>query len=226
MPTSPRDKYGPARRHPSRVALISRTSDQSGPSTKEPAFIRSTWGVGWQTPALMLSSYVLGRKFSIGRYHKMIDSDTLCVALGIAITHLLLFRYLDGKEADGPNEVAPQSYISTASNILSNVFGVFLRAALAVAFIQHLWHLLRIQTMKVSTIELLFSIRSNPFVLLRLAALRAAPLLFVLSILMWVSQIVTSFPPGAITVITVQRISSREVVVPTFNASFVSYKLC
>ena len=42
------------------------------------------------------------------------------LALAIAIAHLLLFRYLDGKEADGPNEVAPQSYISTASNILAN----------------------------------------------------------------------------------------------------------
>ncbi|KAG0651198.1 hypothetical protein D0Z07_2001 [Hyphodiscus hymeniophilus] len=154
------------------------------------------------------------------------DAVLLCaccfVAFAIAVLHLVLFRYLDGKEADGPNEVAPQSYISTASNILSNVFGFFLRAALAVAFIQYLWHLLRIQTMRVSTIELLFSIRSNPLILFRPAALRATPLLFALSIIMWASQIVTSFPPGAITVITTQKTSFGMVVVPSFNASFVS----
>jgi hypothetical protein len=91
-----------------------------------------------------------------------------------------------------------------------------------VAFVQYLWYLLRVTTMKVSTIELLFSIRSNPFILLRPAALRATPLLFALSIVMWASQIVTSFPPGAITVVTAQRTSFGMVIVPTFNASFVS----
>ena len=192
----------PAQRSPSDPSLISRPSNSSGPSTKEPAFITSAWRIGWQTPTLMLVSYVL--------------------ALAIAIAHLLLFRYLDGREADGPHEVAPQSYISTASNILANTFGFFLRAALAVAFVQYLWHLLRATTMKVSTIELLFSIRSNPFVLLRPAALHATPALFALSIVMWASQIVTSFPPGAITVVTTQKTTFGMVTVPTFNASFVS----
>lgn len=148
---------------------------------------------------------------------------SIVAALAIAIAHLLLFRYLDGKEADGPHEVASQSYISTASNILANTFGFALRSALAVAFVQYLWHLLRITTMKVSTIELLFSIRSNPFILLRPAALRATPVLFALSVVMWASQIVTSFPPGAITVTSLQRTSFGTVVVPTFNASFVSW---
>jgi hypothetical protein len=146
---------------------------------------------------------------------------SLVIALTTAITHLLLFRYLDGKPADSPQEVAPQSYISTASNILANMFGFFLRAALGVAFVQYLWRLLRVETMKVSTIELLFSIRSNPFVLLKPAALKATPLLFVLSVLIWVSQILTSFPPGAITVAATQKISNSLVSIPTFNASFV-----
>ena len=168
----------------------------------------------------MLSSYVLGTKYLKETLLSVLTS--VIVALAIAVTHLLLFRYLDGKEADGPHEVAPQSYISTASNILANTFGFFLRSALAVAFVQYLWHLLRATTMKVSTIELLFSIRSNPFILLRPAALRATPLLFGLSIIMWASQIVTSFPPGAITITTTQNTSFGMVVVPTFNASFVS----
>lgn len=209
----------PAQQSPSEPSLVSRTSDKSRPSNKEPALITSAWGIGWQTPTLMLSSYVLGKK-NLKPHFSVLTS--VIVALSVAVAHLLLFRYLDGKEADGPHEIAPQSYISTASNILANTFGFFLRASLAVAFVQYLWHLLRVTTMKVSTIELLFSIRSNPFVLLRPAALRATPLLFGLSMIMWASQIVTSFPPGAITITTSQKTSFGMMVVPTFNASFVS----
>lgn len=54
----------PARRSPSDPSLLSRTSDKSGPSTTEPAFIKSTWRIGWQTPTLMLACYFLGMKNS------------------------------------------------------------------------------------------------------------------------------------------------------------------
>jgi hypothetical protein len=53
----------PARRSPNEPSPVSRTSDKSGPSTEEPALITSKWGIGWQTPTLMLSSYVLGTNF-------------------------------------------------------------------------------------------------------------------------------------------------------------------
>jgi hypothetical protein len=76
--------------------------------------------------------------------------------------------------------------------------------------------------MKVSTIELLFTVRTNFFMIFRVAAMRAAPTLCALAILMWGMQVATSFPPGAITVTTAGRITYREVTVPTFNASFVS----
>ena len=143
-------------------------------------------------------------------------------ATTIAVAHLVIFEFLDGKEADGINMFFPQTYVSTTSNILANVFGFSLRAALAVAFVQYLWYLLRLNTMKVSTIELLFSIRSNVLTFFRPAALRATPLLFALALFMWLSQIVTSLPPGALTVISIQRVSYKNVEVPTFNASFVS----
>jgi hypothetical protein len=76
--------------------------------------------------------------------------------------------------------------------------------------------------MKVSTIELLFNIRTNLLVLLRPAALKATPILFALAILMWSSQVVISFPPGALTIESTQRVSFNEINVSTFNASFVS----
>jgi hypothetical protein len=143
-------------------------------------------------------------------------------AIAIALTHLILFKVIDGKPADGPKRVAPQSYVTTASNIMANTFGFVLRAGLSVAFAQYLWHLFRVQTMKVSTIELLFVIRSNPFQIFRISTLAASPTLCLLAVFMWALQVVVSFPPGAISVITVQRASFEPLTVPTLNASFVS----
>lgn len=76
--------------------------------------------------------------------------------------------------------------------------------------------------MKVSTIELLYSIRTNFFMLFMPVVLKATPLLSLLAIVMWASQVVTSFPPGSITVTTAQMETYEQVVVPSFNASFVS----
>ncbi|KAM0160761.1 hypothetical protein ACHAPG_002825 [Botrytis cinerea] len=160
----------------------------------------SRWGIGWETPTLMAIFYFL--------------------ALAMAFVHLFLFRYIDGKKADGPDRVAPQTYISTASNILANAFSFFLKSALTIAFVQHLWHLMRVQTMKISTIETLFGIKSNPLQIVTSAAIRSTPALCVISIIMSGMAIAASFPPGAINVISTQIISYQVVPVPTFNASF------
>ena len=176
---------------------------------------------GWKTPFLMMACYFIGIECSkkVGYI-----SLTCVLAFMIAIAHLLLFRYIDGKEADGPDRVAPQSYITTASNILANLFGFALRAALAIAFAQYLWHLFRVSTMKVSTIELLFTIRTNLFLLLRPAVIHASPVLFALAALMWASQVVTSFPPGALTVIASQKTTYAMRSVPTYDAAYVSFQ--
>ncbi|CZT09487.1 uncharacterized protein RAG0_14244 [Rhynchosporium agropyri] len=181
-------------------SIVSRNSGSTGPSNKEPALIISKWTIGWQTPTLMIGSFAF--------------------ALATAIIHLLLFQYLDGREANGPNSIAPQAYIATASNVLANAFGFSLRASLAVAFCQYLWLLFRAQTMKVSTIELLYSIRTNPFQLFQIAVLRATPTLCVMASIIWLSQIASSFPPGAITIKTAKRVGFQTVSVPSYNASY------
>ncbi|KAH6711443.1 hypothetical protein BKA61DRAFT_676647 [Leptodontidium sp. MPI-SDFR-AT-0119] len=181
-------------------SLLSSNTGSLGPASKEPALITSKWTIGWETPTLMIASYAF--------------------ALALAIAHLILFMYLDGKEADGPDRIAPQAYVTTASNILANAFGFSLRASLAIAFVQHLWHLLRVTSMKVSTIEALFCVRANPFLLFKAAVIRATPLLCGLASIMWASQLVTSFPPGAISVASSQTLSFVDIQVPFFNASF------
>ncbi len=144
------------------------------------------------------------------------------LATVVAFTHLIFFNYINGKEADGQARIAPQSYVTTLSNFLANTFGFLLRASLGVAFAQHLWYILRVSALEVSTIEELFNLRSNPLLQFKPSALRATPLLCALAAVMWVSQFVTSFPPGAITVTSVQQTSFELTDVPWFDASYVS----
>ncbi|KAF7888207.1 uncharacterized protein EAF02_002748 [Botrytis sinoallii] len=162
---------------------------------KTPNSVLSKWGIGRETPTIIISCYLL--------------------ALATAFLHLFLFIYISGKAADGEDRVAPQTYISTASNILANAFSFFLKTALGTSFVQYLWRLLRVQSMKISTIDTLFGLKSNPFQMLTGAAIRAAPVLSVLSIMMASMTVAVSFPPGAINVITIQRTSYNSVVVPT-----------
>jgi len=116
----------------------------------------------------------------------------------------------------------PQAFVTTISNILANAFGFTLRASLAVAFVQHLWYLFRVQSMKVSTIELIYTIRTNFFMLFAPVVIKATPLLTLLALIMWVSQVVTSFPPGAINVETAVKEHYEILSVPSFDLSFVS----
>jgi len=129
---------------------------------------------------------------------------------------------MNGQQASGPNAILPQAFVTTISNILANAFGFSLRASLAVAFVQHLWHLFRIQAMKVSTIELIFALRTNFFVLFAPVVMKATPVLTLLALVMWMSQIVTSFPPGALNVEIAVREIYTQLRVPTYDAAFVS----
>lgn len=107
----------------------------------------------------------------------------------------------------------------TTSNILANVFALSLNTALAYAFCQHLWWILRRSHLKISTIEVLFSLRLNPLLLRHGEAIAAAPLLFLIAILIWAVRIAVSFPPGALTIITADQTTYSLVQVPGFDNS-------
>jgi len=109
-----------------------------------------------------------------------------------------MFMFLDNK----PVSSYRQPYVTTASTILASIFGLSLQVALGTAFTQRLWSILRQSAYKLRIIENLFTMRSNPYLALRKAVLRSAPLLSLFTILLWSLQIVTNFPPGALTVVT------------------------
>jgi hypothetical protein len=130
--------------------------------------------------------------------------------------------HIDRKPAEGPNRIAPQSYIITTSNILATAFSASLRGALALAFAQYLWHILRLSALRVSAIETLFSIRANPLLLMSPSAVKASPVLLAMAVLMWCLPILVAFPPGALTVTVVVEKSFEMVQVYSFEPSFVS----
>lgn len=142
-------------------------------------------------------------------------------ALLLAFTHLGLSLYLDGQSADGKHRAAPQSYVSTASVILANGFGLSLNASLAVAFTQYLWYILRTSTLKVATIDSFFGLRANILMLFDRLVIAKGPILVAIALLIWAIQIVVSFPPGSLTVRSTTMTLDQTMKIPTFNASFV-----
>ncbi|KAH9223311.1 hypothetical protein DL95DRAFT_454082 [Leptodontidium sp. 2 PMI_412] len=171
------------------------------PKNKHEQVTFSRWGIGWRTPAFIITCYLF--------------------AFVLAALHLVLFRYLDELPAEGPDRKIQQSYVTTASNILATGFQVFLQASLGCSFVQYLWYLLRARTLRVAAIENLFVLRSQIFFLFRMSNLRTAPVLVFLAGFIWALYIVTSFPPGALTVEPANFTKVVPMVVPTFNASFI-----
>jgi heme/copper-type cytochrome/quinol oxidase subunit 4 len=181
------------------------------------------WRIGWRIPTLMASCYVLGMYKAL--FYKFVHASNICsTALLLATLHLVVFLYLNGKAAEGPNRVAPQSYVTTASTVQANAFAYSLTASLATTFAQYLWYKLRVSTLKVSTIESLFCMRSNPIILFKPSVLLSAPILFCLVLLIWSINLVTSFTVGSLTIEPSNYTSTVKGIVPTFNASFVSMR--
>jgi len=134
--------------------------------------------------------------------------------------HLVVFIVLNDKQADGPNSIS-QSYVATLSHFLGLLFRSCLCGALIIAFTQYLWRLLRIKTVKISSIERLFNITQNPFSLAHPAVVKTAPTLFILVLFTWILPVAITFPPGALTVVSKPVWSIYDTTVPTYNASFI-----
>lgn len=134
-----------------------------------------------------------------------------------AIAHYALFRNLDGTKTESIH----QSLVTSFSNLLANAFKTFVCGALSVAFAQYLWQILRTCTLQVSQIEMLFGIRSNPFLLSHPSVIRATPVLFMAATLSWLISVAIIYPPGALTVSSAPFTAKREIRVPYFDPSFI-----
>ena len=133
---------------------------------------------------------------------------------------MIMFLALRGKPTGGPTGI-PQSYVTTASNILSSLFAMTLNAAMAVAFTQHLWLIFREKPLKVTTIETLYKSRSDLLSFIALDSYRQAPFLILIAAFGWTTNVAVSFVPGALTVQTAFPNSVENITVPTFDPYYV-----
>lgn len=131
---------------------------------------------------------------------------------------------LTGTPTDGPESRLPQTYEKTISVILSNTFTLMIQFCLGLSFTQYLWYILRRQPLATSTIEHIFTLRSNPLSLFDQTVFRRARPLVMIAVIYWSVSIAMSFPPGALTVVSsLKEILVLNAEVPTFNASDVSW---
>lgn len=138
------------------------------------------------------------------------------LALVIALMHLTMFLILDGKQTDAEGSLR-QTHVAAISTLFVTLFGLTLAISLGVAFTQYLWHLLRTKPMTVGTIETLFTMRANPFLLFRWSGWAAAPLACTMATVAFLLAVVKIFPPGALTVESRLLENVSDAVLPTLK---------
>lgn len=157
------------------------------------------WGIGWKTTLILCGSFSLGTdKYSPcswidGRYWH------LPAALALAVTHALVFHYLDGKLENDPN-IPSQTHVTAASTIVANIIGFCIRICLAAAFTQYFWHLVRASPMRLETLEFLYTMRGSPTSFFSMTVLQKGWLLAIITMVLWAVPIAMSFPSSSMTV--------------------------
>jgi hypothetical protein len=129
-----------------------------------------------------------------------------------AIGHYSFFSYLDGTTTD--HRKLYQSYVTTISLLLVTAFKSFIIAAVGLSFAQHLWRVLRGQSLSLGRIEQLFCIRNNPLELFRLRAALQAPVLFSMAVFVWLVPLAAIYPPAALTVSGQTYIRKQDFDIP------------
>lgn len=121
-------------------------------------------------------------------------------ALLLAIGHFIFFRFLDGSSAE--HRQLEQSEVTAISLLITTAFKACIVTSVSISFAQHLWHLVRVKSLRITRIEQLFCIRSNPLELARLKAVLEAPLLFLMAVMIWLIPIAIIYPPSALIVVS------------------------
>jgi hypothetical protein len=128
-----------------------------------------------------------------------------------------MMRYLDGKPADDKRYLA-QRYVTSMSLLIVAAFKASLCSALAIAFTQRMWKILRNEALRVSSIESLHGVRFNLFLLGKWRVFYATPLLYLKAIIMLLLAIAILFPPSALTLVNHQFEEENVRLVPTYKA--------
>ncbi|KAM5527875.1 hypothetical protein FOXYSP1_19749 [Fusarium oxysporum f. sp. phaseoli] len=162
----------------------------------EPRKDTSKWCTGWVTPTLIALFYIAGLVSAAGHY--------------------FFFRYLNEREAD----ISSQSWVSNISIAFVRVFSISLGSTLGIAYTQLLWRRLRGTPLKVSTIDSLFQISSNPLKLLDTSGITKAPILWLTAAFLPCVPIATIFPPGALIIYQPAITANSSMSVPWYDFDY------
>jgi len=89
-----------------------------------------------------------------------------------------------------------------------------------VSFTQYMWRIFRTQSTKISTVEKLYQLPHNFFLLFCIKSLAKAPALFLLALSTWLVPIATIYPPGALTIASTPFSSNEQMVVPSYDPNY------
>lgn len=181
---------GPTR--PLNSARICNKPDDAQPSLRKSKHRQTTF---WKTVGTILRFFLIGQS----RLSHTHDPTDVLRALFAALGHFMLVEHLNGRPVD--TSFLMQTQVLAVSILLSTIFKAALTASIGMRFAQHLWYLLRGTAMSLSTVEMLFVIRTNILALINPHGIRRAPLLFLMALLIWCVGLATVYPPGALIVV-------------------------
>ena len=173
-------------------ARICGKQDDAQPSSRKSKHRQTAF---WKTVGSIFGFFLAGQS----RLSQTNDYADVFLALFAALGHFMLVKHLNGRPVD--TSFLTQTQVSAASILLSTIFKAALTASMGMCFAQHLWYLLRGTAMSLSTVEMLFVIRTDMLALLNPRGIRRAPLLFLMALLVWCIGLATIYPPGALIVV-------------------------
>ncbi|KAB8212130.1 hypothetical protein BDV34DRAFT_219346 [Aspergillus parasiticus] len=184
----------PLGKYPSQSETAIVIHDLDGSTQKQDHICQ--WGIGWKTTLILCGSFSL--------------------ALALAITHTVVFHYLDGKLENDPN-IPSQTQVTAASTIVANIISFCIRICLAAAFTQYFWHLVRVSPMRLETLEFLYTMRGSPMSFFSLTVLQKGWLLAIITMVLWAVPIAMSFPSSSMTVRSTTRTHEFQTQMPGMN---------
>ncbi|KAL1792233.1 hypothetical protein ACET3X_009984 [Alternaria dauci] len=139
----------------------------------------------------------------------------LVFALLLAVAHAIFYIRLDGTLAE--NRLLEQSEVIAISLLITTLFKASLAASIGISFTQHLWQIFRQKLLRVSQIEQLFHLRSNPFELAKVKIVARTPFLFFMAVFVWLLPIAVIYPPSSLTVTSSPYSEMRNVGLSVMN---------
>ena len=121
----------------------------------------------------------------------------LLLGLLTAIGHHLFYTYLNNREVD--TAAIPQNWTIRIGNAIAYLFKTALVAAIAVAYAQGFWYVVRRRSLKIGSLDYIFGVLYNPFLLFNAKLLPKTSLLFGLAAVSWLLPISAVFSPGTLT---------------------------